>query len=68
MMVGRDVVLRVERPPREPGDPVLEVDGLQLVDDLGRARLENLTFSVGRARSSGSPVWTATVRPSWSRS
>jgi simple sugar transport system ATP-binding protein len=46
MMVGRDVVLRVERPPREPGDPVLEVEGLQLVDDLDRARLENLTFSV----------------------
>jgi simple sugar transport system ATP-binding protein len=46
MMVGRDVVLRVERPPREPGVPVLEVEDLQLVDDLGRARLENLTFSV----------------------
>jgi ABC-type uncharacterized transport system ATPase subunit len=46
MMVGREVLLRVERPILKPGDPVLEVEDLSLVDQRGRARLTNLTFAV----------------------
>jgi len=46
MMVGREVLLRVERPILEPGDPVLQVDDLSLMDDRGRARLSSLTFAV----------------------
>jgi simple sugar transport system ATP-binding protein len=46
MMVGREVVLRVERPVLEPGEPVLDVRDLSLVDERGRARLDSLTFAV----------------------
>jgi general nucleoside transport system ATP-binding protein len=46
MMVGREVVLRVERPVLEPGEPVLEVADLSLVDERGKARLEELNFVV----------------------
>jgi simple sugar transport system ATP-binding protein len=33
MMVGREVLLRVEKPPAQPGDVVLEVEGLRVLDD-----------------------------------
>ena len=33
MMVGRDVVLRVDKPAMEPGDTVLEVRDLEVTDD-----------------------------------
>jgi ABC-type uncharacterized transport system ATPase subunit len=46
MMVGREVLLRIERPMLEPGNPVLEVEGLSLVDERGRTRLSDLTFAV----------------------
>jgi general nucleoside transport system ATP-binding protein len=36
MMVGRNVQLTVEKPPAEPGDPVLVVDDLVVVDDRGQ--------------------------------
>jgi general nucleoside transport system ATP-binding protein len=46
MMVGREVVLRVERPLLEPGDVVLEVRDLSLIDDRGKPKLEGLSFVV----------------------
>jgi general nucleoside transport system ATP-binding protein len=46
MMVGREVTLRVERPIVDPGEPVLEVEGLQVSDDEGRVILEGLDFEV----------------------
>jgi simple sugar transport system ATP-binding protein len=36
MMVGRSVQLTVEKPPAHPGDPVLEVDDLAVLDDRGQ--------------------------------
>jgi simple sugar transport system ATP-binding protein len=45
MMVGRDVVLRVEKRPLAAGRPVVEVEGLSLAAD-GRAVLDDLTFAV----------------------
>jgi general nucleoside transport system ATP-binding protein len=45
MMVGREVVLRVERPVLEPGEPVLEVRDLSLVE-RGAPKLEDLSFTV----------------------
>jgi general nucleoside transport system ATP-binding protein len=45
MMVGREVTLRVERPVLEPGEVVLEVDGLTLAED-GRALLDGIGFEV----------------------
>jgi ABC-type uncharacterized transport system ATPase subunit len=46
MMVGRDVVLRVEREPVDPGPPVLEVRGLSCAGEGGRRRLDGITFEV----------------------
>src|SRR4029450_2776438 len=45
MMVGREVVLRVERPVLEPGEPVLGVRHLSLVE-RGAPKLEDLSFTV----------------------
>ena len=47
MMVGREVTLRVERPLLEPGEPVLQVEGLTVVED-GRAVLDKVSFEVRR--------------------
>src|SRR5215217_6300102 len=35
MMVGREVLLRVDKKPAEPGDPLLEVEDLWVEDDRG---------------------------------
>jgi simple sugar transport system ATP-binding protein len=45
MMVGRPVTLRVEKPPLDPGEPVLQVDGLTLVEG-GRTLLDSISFEV----------------------
>ncbi|ASQ90441.1 ABC transporter [Prosthecochloris sp. GSB1] len=46
MMVGRNVLLRVENPPETPGEAVLNVRRLTWKDARGRARLSKLDFSV----------------------
>lgn len=47
MMVGRDVLLQVDKQRREPGEPVLEVRDVHLVSDTGRGSLEGLSVTVG---------------------
>src|SRR6185312_3341195 len=42
-MVGRDVLLRVEKPPAEP---LLEVEGLNVHDDRGIQKVRDVSFSV----------------------
>jgi simple sugar transport system ATP-binding protein len=49
LMVGRSVVLRVEKPPTEPGDVVLSVRGLRAKDDRGHWALNGVDLDV-RAR------------------
>jgi simple sugar transport system ATP-binding protein len=46
LMVGRRVLLRVEKSAARPGRTVLEVEGLDLVDDKGVGRLRSVSFSV----------------------
>ena len=46
LMVGRPVALSAERRPRPPGPPVLEVDGLEVRDGAGAARVRAATFTV----------------------
>ncbi len=46
MMVGRDVVLRVEKTPREPGEPLLEVSGLSVLDDRKLAAVTDVSLVV----------------------
>jgi simple sugar transport system ATP-binding protein len=46
MMVGRDVVLRVEKSVKSPGDVVLEVNGLTATDDRKFVALKGVSFTV----------------------
>ncbi len=46
LMVGRKVLLRVEKPPARPGDRVLEVRDLCLRDEKGVERLKNISFDL----------------------
>ncbi len=46
MMVGRSVVLSVDKPPREPGDVVLSVKDLEVRDDRRQLIVEGATFDV----------------------
>ena len=46
MMVGRDIELQVGKQQSVPGEPVLVVENLTLVDDLGRGVLNSVSFDV----------------------
>ena len=46
MMVGRSVVLRVEKSAAEPTDVVLAVDELEVNDDRGQLAVDGLSFEV----------------------
>ena len=48
MMVGRPVVLRVDKKPAEPGEPVLEADGVSLVTPEGALVVDGVSMSVRR--------------------
>jgi len=45
-MVGRDVLLRVEKPKAEVGDTLLEVDDLHVLDDRGIEKVRGVSFAV----------------------
>jgi general nucleoside transport system ATP-binding protein len=45
-MVGREVLLRVEKPPAQPGDRLLEVKELRVLDDRGIEKVRDLSLSV----------------------
>ena len=46
MMVGREVMLVVDKGPARPGEVVLKVDGLQAMDDRGHQALNKASFEV----------------------
>jgi general nucleoside transport system ATP-binding protein len=46
MMVGRPVQLTVDKKPAQPGDPVLDVKGLSVIDPSGVVLVDNVSFSV----------------------
>jgi simple sugar transport system ATP-binding protein len=46
MMVGRDVVLRVEKEPGKPGAPLLEIEDLHAIDDRGLPAVDGVTLDV----------------------
>jgi general nucleoside transport system ATP-binding protein len=45
-MVGRDVLLRVDKPPAQPGDVLLEIDELRVLDDRGIPKVRGISFAV----------------------
>ena len=46
LMVGRKVLLRVDKQPAEPGAPILQVRGLRVVDGDGVERLKGIDLEV----------------------
>jgi simple sugar transport system ATP-binding protein len=46
LMVGRKVLLRVEKSPARPREPVLEVRNLEVVDEQGVKRVKGVSFDV----------------------
>jgi simple sugar transport system ATP-binding protein len=46
MMVGREVLLRVDKPPAKPSDTLLEVDDLHVVDDRGLEKVKGISLHV----------------------
>lgn len=46
MMVGRDVLLGVEKAPANPGKPILKVRNLSANDQFGKPLLKNLSFDI----------------------
>ena len=49
LMVGREVLLRVEKTSATPGEPLLQVEGLRVYDDRGLEKVRGISFEV-RAR------------------
>jgi general nucleoside transport system ATP-binding protein len=45
-MVGREVLLRVEKAPAQPGDVLLSVEDLHVVDDRGIPKVRGVSFDV----------------------
>ncbi len=46
LMVGRDVLLRIEKPAASPGQPVLSVQRLSMTAEDGTRRLDEISFDV----------------------
>ncbi len=53
MMVGRKVLLRVDKQPAKPGDVVLSVEDLRAVDDDGVERIKGISFDIRRGEILG---------------
>ena len=46
MMVGRDVVLHIDKEPATPGEPLLEVEDLHVIDDRELEAVRGVSFQV----------------------
>ena len=46
LMVGRDVLLEVDKPERKPGEPMLEVEDLRVLDDRELEAVRGLSLTV----------------------
>jgi general nucleoside transport system ATP-binding protein len=46
LMVGREVLLRVDKKPAEPGESLLQVEDLQVIDERGLPAVRGVSFDV----------------------
>ena len=67
LMVGREVVLEVDKEPASPGETLLEVEALTVEDDRASRRCAARASTCAPARSWVSPGSTGTDRPSSSK-
>lgn len=52
-MVGRDVVMEIEKPPVNPGEKILEVKDVTFIDDEYKTVLKGVSFNVRRGEILG---------------
>ena len=64
MMVGREVLLRVEKAADEPGDLLLEVDACTSIDDRASPTVRGVSFDVRAGEIVGIAGVEGTARPS----
>jgi len=53
MMVGRKVLLRIDKAPANPGAPVLEIDNLRVRDDDGIERVKGISLTLRKGEVLG---------------
>ncbi|MBI9043756.1 MAG: ABC transporter ATP-binding protein [Anaerolineaceae bacterium] len=53
LMVGREVILKVDRQPAKPGDFVLKVEDIQVLDDRKKLAVENVNFEIRKGEILG---------------
>ena len=46
LMVGRKVLLQIDKKPATPGEPILEIENLQVIDDKGVERVKSISLQV----------------------
>ncbi len=46
LMVGRKVLLQVDKVPAQPGKPILEIENLQVIDEAGVERVKGIDLTV----------------------
>lgn len=46
LLVGRDVIFDVKKPPQEPGEPVLELQNVSALSDKGTPALRDVSFTL----------------------
>ena len=46
LMVGRDVVLKIDKKQAEPGSPLLQVKDLKIADETGAIQVDGVSFSL----------------------
>ncbi|NVO56523.1 ABC transporter ATP-binding protein [Rhodobacteraceae bacterium B1Z28] len=46
LMVGRKVLLQVDKVPAQPGKPILEIEGLRVIDEAGVERVKGIDLTV----------------------
>jgi ABC-type uncharacterized transport system ATPase subunit len=53
LMIGREVVRKIEKQPSNPGEVVLAVDDLQVINDEAKVTVNNISFAVRKGEILG---------------
>ena len=53
LMVGRDVILNIEKEPCQPGEPLVKVKNLVMMDENGKRAVNDISFTLRRGEILG---------------